>query len=113
MLAIIWRQRPDHAVHPTFRTAVVRTPYGEASGALVFGQICGKPAVSCRAMAAAIRFRRTGQLLRQSVGLAPSTRSAHHFRRLGRWIRGDLHPGISFAQIQIIDYTWGRNSTFF
>ena len=24
---------------------VVRTPYGEASGALVFGQICGKPAV--------------------------------------------------------------------
>ena len=24
---------------------VVRTPYGEASGALVFGQICGQPAV--------------------------------------------------------------------
>jgi 5'-methylthioadenosine phosphorylase len=28
-------------------------------------------------------------------------------------IRGDLHPGDIVLPNQILDYTWGRNSTFF
>lgn len=93
---------------------VVRTPYGEPSGALVFGQICGRPAmflprhgyghtiaphmVNYRANMWALRhFRATGVVSVASVG----------------GIRADLQPGDLVLPHQIIDYTWGRKSTFF
>lgn len=93
---------------------VVRTPYGEPSGAVVFGQICGQPAmflprhgyghtiaphmVNYRANLWALKHHKaTGVISVASVG----------------GIRADLHPGDLVLPNQIIDYTWGRKSTFF
>ena len=46
MLAIIGGSGPHDAVQPRrFPSEVVRTPYGEPSGAIVFGEICGQPAM--------------------------------------------------------------------
>jgi len=92
---------------------VVRTPYGEASGALVFGQICGKPAVF---------------LPRHGYGHTIPPHKVNYQANL--WalkeakadaiisvasvggIRDDLGPGVLVVPDQIIDYTWGRKSTF-
>lgn len=93
---------------------VVRTPYGEPSGAVVFGQICGQPAmflprhgyghtipphmVNYRANIWALhRNQASGIISVASVG----------------GIRGDLEPGDIVLPTQIIDYTWGRKATFF
>ena len=92
---------------------VVRTPYGEPSGAVTFGQICGKPVaflarhgyghtiapheVNYRANLWALWNRgATGIVSVASVGS----------------IRADLKPGDIIIPHQIIDYTWGRKSTF-
>lgn len=93
---------------------VVRTPYGEPSGALVFGQIGGQPAVflprhgyghtipphmvNYRANLWALHSRGvSGVISVASVGS----------------IRADLEPGDIILPHQVIDYTWGRKSTFF
>jgi 5'-methylthioadenosine phosphorylase len=93
---------------------VVRTPYGEPSGAVVFGQICGQPAmflprhgyghtiaphmVNYRANLWALNYHKaTGIISVASVG----------------GIRSDLQPGEIVVPNQIIDYTWGRKSTYF
>lgn len=93
---------------------VVRTPYGEPSGALVFGQICGQPVVflprhgyghtipphmvNYRANLWALQHNQVSGILSvASVG----------------GIRADLEPGDIVLPHQIIDYTWGRTSTFF
>ena len=93
---------------------VVRTPYGEPSGAVVFGQICGQPAmflprhgyghtipphtVNYRANLWALgHHKATGVISVASVG----------------GIRSDLNPGDIVIPDQIIDYTWGRKATFF
>lgn len=93
---------------------VVRTPYGEPSGALVFGQIGGQPAVflprhgyghtipphmvNYRANLWALNNSgATGIISVASVG----------------GIRADLEPGEIVLPHQVIDYTWGRKSTFF
>jgi 5'-methylthioadenosine phosphorylase len=93
---------------------VVRTPYGEPSGAVVFGQICGMPAmflprhgyghtipphrVNYRANLWALNYHKaTGVISVASVG----------------GIRADLNPGDIVIPEQIIDYTWGRQATFF
>lgn len=92
---------------------VVRTPWGEPSGAITFGQICGKPAmflarhgyghtippheVNYRANLWALWNRgATGIISVASVG----------------GIRADLQPGDLVIPHQIIDYTWGRKSTY-
>ena len=93
---------------------VVRTPYGEPSGAIVVGQIGGMPAlflprhgyghtspphmVNYRANIWALRENgASGIISVASVG----------------GIRGDLSPGDIVVPHQIIDYTWGRKATFF
>lgn len=93
---------------------VVRTPYGEPSGAIVFGMMAGQPAmflprhgyghtipphmVNYRANLWAIASHKaTGIISVASVGS----------------IRADLQPGDLLIPHQIIDYTWGRKSTFF
>jgi 5'-methylthioadenosine phosphorylase len=93
---------------------VVRTPYGEPSGALVFGQICGTPTlflprhgyghtipphlVNYRANLWALHYHKADAIVSvASVG----------------GIRGDLEPGDIVIPDQIIDYTWGRKTTFF
>ena len=92
---------------------VLRTPYGEPSGAVTFGQICGQPVaflarhgyghtipphqVNYRANIWALAQRGVvGIISVASVGS----------------IRGDLRPGDIVIPDQIIDYTWGRKSTF-
>ena len=92
---------------------VLRTPYGEPSGAVTFGQICGRPVaflarhgyghtippheVNYRANIWALAQR--GALAIVSVASVGS-------------IRADLKPGDIVIPHQIIDYTWGRKSTY-
>ena len=92
---------------------VLRTPYGEPSGAVTFGQICGRPVaflarhgyghtippheVNYRANIWALAQR--GALAIVSVASVGS-------------IRADLTPGDIVIPHQISDYTWGRKSTF-
>ncbi|MFN4325995.1 MAG: S-methyl-5'-thioinosine phosphorylase [Azonexus sp.] len=93
---------------------VVRTPYGEASGALVFGQICGKPAVFLP------RHGYAHTIPPHRVNYRANIWALHHHKVSGiisvasvGSIRSDLQPGDIVLPNQIIDYTWGRNSTFF
>jgi 5'-deoxy-5'-methylthioadenosine phosphorylase len=92
---------------------VLRTPYGEPSGAVTFGQICGRPMaflarhgyghtippheVNYRANLWALAERGAAAIV--SVASVGS-------------IRADLKPGDIVIPHQIIDYTWGRKSTF-
>ena len=92
---------------------VLRTPYGEPSGAVTFGQICGRPVaflarhgyghtipaheVNYRANIWALSKRGAAAIISvASVG----------------GIRADLRPGDLVIPHQIIDYTSGRKSTF-
>ncbi len=92
---------------------IVRTPYGEPSGPVTFGNICGQPAmfvarhgyghtippheVNYRANLWALWSKKATAIVSvASVG----------------GIRGDLAPGDIVVPHQIIDYTWGRRSTF-
>ena len=93
---------------------VVRTPYGEPSGALVFGQICGRPAVFLP------RHGYGHSIPPHMVNYRANIWALHHHGVTGivsvasvGGIRGDLHPGDIVLPDQIIDYTWGRKSTFF
>jgi len=96
------------------RRQVVRTPYGEPSGPLTFGSIHGVPVVF---------------LARHGVGHTIPPHQVNY--RANLWalkeqgvseivsvvsvggIRPDLRPGTIVVPHQIIDYTWGRMSTFF
>ncbi|ENO82109.1 S-methyl-5'-thioinosine phosphorylase [Thauera mechernichensis] len=96
------------------RREVVRTPFGEPSGALVFGRMCNEPVVflarhgyghtipphlvNYRANIWALKDARVSGIVSvASVG----------------GIRAELAPGTLMVPDQIIDYTWGRKSTFF
>ena len=93
---------------------VVRTPYGEPSGALVFGQICGKPAMFLP------RHGYGHTIPPHVVNYRANLWALHHHRATGiisvasvGGIHGDLQPGDIVIPDQIIDYTWGRKSSFF
>ncbi len=93
---------------------VVRTPYGEPSGALVFGQICGQSAVFLP------RHGYGHTIPPHMVNYRANLWALHHHKVSGiisvasvGSIRGDLGPGDIVLPHQIIDYTWGRHSTFF
>ncbi len=95
------------------RREVVRTPYGEPSGPLTFGRLCGQPAVF---------------IARHGYGHTIPPHEVNYCANL--WalkqagatcivsiasvggIRPDLNPGAIVIPDQIIDYTWGRKSTF-
>lgn len=96
------------------RREVVRTPYGEPSGPLTFGRLAGRDLVfiarhgyghtipphrvNYRANIAALKSVGVGRVVSvASVG----------------GIRADLGPGVLVVPDQIIDYTWGRHSTFY
>ncbi len=92
----------------------VRTPYGEPSGPLTFGNMLGRPVVflarhgdghtiapheiNYRANLWALREQKAEDIL--SVAAAGG-------------IRSDLRLGTIVIPDQIIDYTWGRRSTYF
>lgn len=93
---------------------VVRTPYGEPSGALVFGQICGQPAMFLP------RHGYGHTIPPHAVNYRANLWAIHHHKATGvisvasvGGIRGDLQPGDIVIPNQIIDYTWGRKSTYF
>ena len=96
------------------RNVPVRTPYGDPSGPLTVGKIRGRPMVFlarhggehtippheinyCANLWALKEQQPTGVLSIATVGS----------------IRTDLRPGALLLPDQILDYTWGRRSTFF
>lgn len=93
---------------------VVRTPYGEPSGALVFGQIGGQPAVFLP------RHGYGHTIPPHMVNYRANLWALHNSGATGiisvasvGGIRADLEPGEIVLPHQVIDYTWGRKSTFF
>ena len=92
---------------------VLRTPYGEPSGAVTFGQICGRPVAFLARHGYGhtippheINYRANIWALanRGAVGIVSVATVG--------CIRPDLAPGGIVIPDQIIDYTWGRKSTF-
>jgi 5'-methylthioadenosine phosphorylase len=93
---------------------VVRTPYGEPSGPVVFGQICGQPVMFLP------RHGYGHTIPPHLVNYRANLWALNHHKALGvisvasvGGIRDDLEPGDIVLPNQIIDYTWGRKSTYF
>ena len=92
---------------------IVRTPYGEPSGPLSFGKICGQEAVFLPRHGHGytipphlVNYRANIWALKQ-VGATGVVSVAS----VGG-VRDDLSPGDIVVPHQIIDYTWGRESTY-
>lgn len=96
------------------RREVVRTPYGEPSGALTYGQI-GRQEVVFLARHGyghtipphLVNYRANIWALAE----AAKAESIISVASVGG-IRPDLGPGVLVVPDQIIDYTWGRHITF-
>jgi 5'-methylthioinosine phosphorylase len=96
------------------RRQVVRTPYGEPSGPLTFGTLRGVPMIFLARHGDGhtvpphqVNYRANLWALKeQGVGEVVSVASVGG-------IRADLGTGKLVVPHQIIDYTWGRMSTFF
>ena len=114
MLAIIGGSGLTHlASLDVSRREVVRTPYGEPSGALLFGRVCACPVVFLARHGYGhtipphrVNYRANIWALK-SVGADRIVSVAS----VGG-IRADLGPGSLVLPHQIIDYTWGRRNTF-
>jgi 5'-methylthioinosine phosphorylase len=96
------------------RRWVARTPYGEPSGPLTFGRLCGIDVVFLARHGYGhtiapheVNYRANLRALKD-VGATEIVSVAS----VGG-IRADLPPGSLVVPDQIIDYTWGRRSTFF
>lgn len=93
---------------------VVRTPYGEPSGALTFGRVRGNDLVFLARHGYGhtiapheVNYRANLWALREEkVSAVISVASVGGIRR-------DAAPGALLVPDQIIDYTWGRPSTYF
>lgn len=95
------------------RREVVRTPYGEPSGPLTFGRICDRPAIFIARHGYGhtippheVNYCANLWALRQAGATCVVSIAS-----VGG-IRADLGPGAIVIPHQIIDYTWGRKSTF-
>ena len=96
------------------RREVLRTPYGEPSGALQFGHLCDQKTVFIARHGYghtipphAVNYRANLWALKQAgaeaiISVASVGGIAEH-----------LGPGVVLVPDQIIDYTWGRKTTFF
>lgn len=96
------------------RREVVRTPYGEPSGALTFGSVCRQPVVFLARHGYGhtippheVNYRANLWALRQAEAVGVISVAS-----VGG-IRADFGPGTLVVPDQIIDYTWGRASTYF
>ena len=93
---------------------VVRTPYGEPSGALTFGRIGSQEVV----FLARHGYGHTipPHLVNYRANIWALTESAAATQIISvasvGGIRADLAPGVLVIPHQIIDYTWGRQMTF-
>ena len=93
---------------------MVRTPYGEPSGALTFGRIRGRELVFLARHGYGhtvapheVNYRANLWALKDAgVAAVVSVASVGGIRR-------DIVPGALAVPDQIIDYTWGRRSTYF
>lgn len=95
------------------RREVVRTPYGEPSGALTFGKIAGQTVV----ILARHGYGHTippHQINYRANIWALNACDVKHVLAIATvgGIRGDLAPGVLVVPDQIIDYTHGRSATF-
>jgi len=96
------------------RQQVVRTPYGEPSGALTFGRVGAQDVVFLARHGYGhtipphlVNYRANIWALARDAG----ARCVVSVASVGG-IRADLAPGALVIPDQIIDYTWGRQTTF-
>lgn len=96
------------------RREVMHTPYGEPSGPLLFGQLCGREVLFLPRHGAGhtipphkINYRANLWAIAQS-----GAKQVIAINAVGG-IRSDMEPGMLAFPNQIIDYTWGRVSTLF
>ena len=92
---------------------VMRTPYGDPSGAVTFGQLGGQP------VAFLARHGYGHTIPPHEVNYRANLWALHKIGASGvvsvasvGSIRADLKPGDIVIPHQIIDYTWGRKSTY-
>jgi len=115
MIAIIGGSGLTHLSSlDVIRREVVRTPYGEPSGALQFGHICDQQTVFIARHGYGhtippheVNYRANIWALKQAGAKAIISVAS-----VGG-ISDHLGPGVILVPDQIIDYTWGRSSTFF
>jgi 5'-methylthioadenosine phosphorylase len=96
------------------RRRVARTPYGEPSGALTFGRICDSEVVFLARHGYGhtiapheVNYRANLWALKDAGALGVISVAS-----VGG-IRAEFAPGKLALPHQIIDYTWGRRSTYF
>lgn len=96
------------------RREVVRTPYGDASGAVTLGKLNG------RDVAFIARHGYGHSIPPHAVNYRANVWALHSLgvRRVVSvasvgGIRADMKPGVIAVPHQVIDYTWGRKQTFF
>lgn len=114
MLAILGGSGLTHLTNMEgARREIVRTPYGEPSGPLTLGQICGRPTIFLARHGYGhtippheVNYRANIWALREKGATAIIAVAS-----VGG-IRGDLKPGDIVVPDQVVDYTWGRRSTF-
>jgi 5'-methylthioinosine phosphorylase len=96
------------------RRQAVRTPYGEPSGPLTFGAIRGMPVIflARHGYAHTIPPHQVNYCANLWALKEQGAREIVSVVSVGG-IRPDLGPGKIVVPHQIIDYTWGRVSTFF
>jgi len=93
---------------------VIRTPYGEPSGALTFGKLHGRDVIFLARHGYGHTIPPHQVNYRANIW-ALHTQCVTHVVSVASvgGIRSDLTPGIIAIPDQIIDYTHGRKSTFF
>lgn len=96
------------------RRQVIRTPYGEPSGALTFGRLGGREAVFIARHGYGHTIPPHAVNYRANIWALASqgVRAIVSIASVGG-IRADLGPGVLAVPSQIIDYTYGRCATFF
>jgi 5'-methylthioadenosine phosphorylase len=97
------------------RQEVVRTPYGEPSGALTFGRIGSQDVVFLARHGYGHTIPPHLVNYRANIWALANAAKADGIVSVASvgGIRADLGPGTMVIPHQIIDYTWGRNVTFF
>ncbi|MDP2751444.1 MAG: S-methyl-5'-thioinosine phosphorylase [Rhodocyclaceae bacterium] len=97
------------------RREVVRTPYGEPSGALTFGRIGCQDVVFLARHGYGHTIPPHRVNYRANIWALVNEAKATQLVSVASvgGIRADLGPGVVVIPHQIIDYTWGRSMTFF
>lgn len=96
------------------RREVVRTPYGEPSAPLTFGTLGGKPVVFLARHGHGHTVPPHKVNYRANIWALKNAAEADRVISVASVgaIRNDLPPGTLIVPHQIVDYTWGRASTF-